>query len=107
MRLHLLHIILNSLQPLRSLSYSDNYSKRWRFEASVKKCAVAIFSKVGKALGGWVWGGESLPVLGSYCYLRIEFSSDGSWDKHINSLVLRNRQNLVVFTEFDIILPYI
>ena len=27
--------------------------------------------------GGWVWGDEALPVLDSYCYLGIEFSSDG------------------------------
>ena len=50
------------------------------------------FSKVGKFLSGWVWGGESIPILGSYCYLGIEFSADGSWDKHIKSLVVHNKQ---------------
>ena len=70
------------------------YSKRWRFEANVGKCAVIIFSKLGKVSGKWVWGEESLPVLKSYCYLGVEFSSDGSWDRHIKSLLIRNRQKL-------------
>ena len=43
-------------------------------------------------MDGWVWGGESFHVMDSYCYLGIEFSSDGSWGEHINSLVIRNKQ---------------
>ena len=82
----------SALQSLVDIVYK--YSKRWRFEANVKKCAVVIFSKLGKVSGKWVWGDESLPVLNSYCYLGVEFSSDGSWDKHIKSLIVRNRQKL-------------
>ena len=63
-----------------------NYTKHWRFEGNVKKCAVVIFSKLGKVSSGWVWGGESLSISDSYCYLGIEFSSDGSWDKYIKPL---------------------
>ena len=37
---------------------------------------------------------KAFPTLDSYCYLRVEFSSDGSWDKHIKSLIVRNRQKL-------------
>ena len=82
-------------QALQSLiDVVHNYSKRWRFEANVKKCAVVVFSKTGTSSGKWVWGGESLPILESYCYLGVEFSSDGSWDKHIKSLIVRNRQKL-------------
>ena len=33
-------------------------------------------------------------LLDSYCYLGVEFSSDGSWDKHIKSLIMHNRQKL-------------
>ena len=67
--------LFNAVPTLNNIVH--NYSKR-SFEANVKKCAVVIFSKVGKVLGGWVWDGESLLVLDSYCYLGIEFSSDGS-----------------------------
>ena len=82
-------------QALQSLiDVVHNYSKRWRFEANVKKCAVVVFSRTERGSGKWVWGGESLPILDSYCYLGIEFSSDGSWDKHIKSLIIRNRQKL-------------
>ena len=82
-------------QALQSLiNIVHNYSKRWRFEANVKKCAVVVFSKTQTGSGQWVWGSESLPILDSYCYLGIEFSRDGSWDKHIKSLIIRNRQKL-------------
>ena len=43
---------------------------------------------------GWVCCDESLPVLDSYCYLEIVFSSDGSWDKHTKSWITRNRYKL-------------
>ena len=81
-----------ALQSLIDVVY--NYSKHWCFEANVKKSAVVIFSKLGNFLGKWVWGQESLPVLDSYCYLGIEFSSNGSWDKHIKSLIICNKQKL-------------
>ena len=71
-----------------------NYSKRWRFEANVKKCAALVFSKTEKVSGRWVWSKKSLPVLDSYCYLEVEFNSDASWDKHIKLLIMRNRQEV-------------
>ena len=80
------------LQSLIDIVY--NYSKRWRFEANIKQGAIVIFSKTGRGSGKWVWGDESLPVLDSYCYLGVEFSSDGSWDKHIKSLLVCNMKKL-------------
>ena len=81
-----------------------NYSKRWRFQANVKKCApvVFFFPKTGEAfinpdpptrrMGlGW-WRPSCFRFL--YCYLGIEFSSDGSWNKHIKSLITRNREKV-------------
>ena len=47
-------------------------------QTNVKKYAVVIFSKLANLSGKWVWCHESLPVLGSYCYLGIEFSNNGS-----------------------------
>ena len=38
--------------------------------------------------------GERLAILDFYCYLEISFSSDGSWDKYIKSLVGRNKEKL-------------
>ena len=56
-------------------------------------CCCNVF-KCRKGSGRWVWGGESLPVVDFYCYLGLGFSSDGSWDKHVNSLVVGNKQKL-------------
>ena len=53
-----------------------------------------VFSKLGDTSGKSFWGNEELLVLDSYCYLGIIFSSNGSWDKHIESLVIRNKQKL-------------
>ena len=33
-------------------------------------------------------------MLDSYCYLGIEFSSNGSWDKHIKALLIQGKQKL-------------
>ena len=51
-----------------------------------------FFSKLGEVSGGLVWDGESLSILDSYCYLEIEFSSVGSWNKYIKSIVVCNVQ---------------
>ena len=50
------------------------------------------FSQLGNLSGKWVWGHESLPALDSYCYLGIKIGSNGSWDKHIKSLIMCNKQ---------------
>ena len=61
-------------QALQSLIDTvHNYSKRWRFEANVTE----------SGSGKWAWGDQSLPILDSYRYLGIEFSSNRSWDKHM------------------------
>ena len=61
-----------ALQSMITIIY--NYSRRWRFEANVKKCAVVVFSKIGDTSGKWFWGNKELRVLDSYCYLGIIFS---------------------------------
>ena len=48
------------------------------FQANIKKCAVVISSELGNLSDNWVWGHESVSVLDSYCYLSLEFSSNGS-----------------------------
>ena len=48
----------------------------------------------GPPAGEWVWGDEGLAGLDSFCFLGIEYSSDGSWDKHIKTLITCKRQKL-------------
>ena len=73
------------------------------FKANAKKCAVVISSKLGNLSGKWVWGHESLHALDSYCYLGVEFSSNGLWYKHIKSLIIPIKQKLGGLTMFYII----
>ena len=47
-------------------------------------------------MDGWVWGGEGLLILDSYCCSGREFSTNGSGNKNIKSQVhvVCNRQKL-------------
>ena len=67
------------------------------FRSQCKKVCCCNFFKSRQSLGWVVCGGQSLPVLDSNWHLGIEFSSDGSWDKYIKSLVVQcvcNKQKL-------------
>ena len=46
------------------------------------KSAVVVFSK-DRVEGRWKWGEQELPKVSSYCYLGIDFASNGAWDGHI------------------------
>ena len=74
----------SALQIMITIVY--NYSRRWHFDANIKKCAVVVFSKLGDTSGKWFCGNEELLILDSYHYFGIVFSSNGSWDKQIKSL---------------------
>ena len=82
----------STLQKLNAIVH--NHSKRRRSEANVQRACWCNFFQKQTLLGGWIWGVESLPVLDSYCFLGIEISSDGSWDKHIKSVAVSNEQEL-------------
>ena len=43
-------------------------------------------------------GGEySLPIVSSYSYLGIDFSSNGAWDMHIKKLLDHCRKKLISY----------
>ena len=78
-----------SLQKLLDVVYS--YCSKWRLRANVSKSAVMVFSKV--AINGcWQWGEYSLPIVSSYSYLGIDFSTNGDWDMHIRKLLDNGRK---------------
>ena len=58
------------------------FCNRWRLKANVSKCAVVVFSN-SKVPGSWIWGEHTIPQASSYCYLGIDFTSDGGWDTHV------------------------
>ena len=58
------------------------YCNRWRLKADVGKSAVMLFSK-DRVEGKWKWGEDELPKVLSYCYLGIDFASNGARDMHI------------------------
>jgi len=58
------------------------FCNRWRLKANASKCAVVVFSK-SKVPGSWTWGEHTISQSSSYCYLGIDFTSDGGWDTHV------------------------
>ena len=65
------------MQKLIDVVYS--YCSKWRLRANVSKSAVMVFSK-DAVNGCWKWEKYSFPVVSSYSYLGIDFSSNGAWD---------------------------
>ena len=50
------------------------------------KSAVMVFSK-DRVEGRWKWGEHDLTKVSSYCYLGIDFASNGAWDVHTEMVV--------------------
>ena len=69
------------------------FCNRWRLKANVSKCAVVIFSK-SKVSGSWTWGEHTIPQASSYCYLGIDFTSDGGWDTHVKRVISNGKKKV-------------
>ena len=72
---------------------SIKFCNRWRLKANVSKCAVVVFSK-SKVPGSWTWGEHTIPQASSYCYLGIDFISDGGWDTHVKRVISNGRKKV-------------
>ena len=80
------------LQALIDVVYA--YSKKWRFEANVAKCAVVVFRNEKELDGAWTWGDSVLPHLDYYTYLGVKFTCNGHWDAHLKDLVISGKRKL-------------
>ena len=69
------------------------FCNRWRLKANVSKCAVVVFSN-SKVPGSWIWGEHTIPQASSYCYLGIDFTSDGGWDSHVKRVISNGRKKV-------------
>ena len=65
----------------------------WKLKVNVSKCAVVVFSK-SKVPGSWTWGEHTIPQASSYCYLGIDFTSDGGWDTHVKRVISNGRKKV-------------
>ena len=77
------------MQALIDVVYA--YSKKWRFEANVSKCAV-IFRNEKELDGAWTWGDSVLPHLNYYTYLHVQFTCNGHWNAHLKDLVTSGKR---------------
>ena len=59
----------------------------WRLKANVIKCQ-------SKVPGTWTWGEHTIPQASSYCYLGIDFTSDGWWDTHVKRVISNGRKKV-------------
>ena len=67
------------------------FCNQLRLKANVSKCAVVVFSK-SKVSGSWTWGEHTISQSSSYCYLGIDFTSDGGWDTHVKRVISKVNQ---------------
>ena len=58
------------MQGLIDIVYA--YSKKWRFEAIVAKCAVVVIRNEKELDGKWTWGDSVLPHLNYYTYSGVK-----------------------------------
>ena len=80
------------LQALIDVIYA--YSKKWRFEANVAKCAVVVFRNEKELDCTWTWGDSVFPHLNYYTYLGVKFTCNGHWDVHLKDLVTSGKCKL-------------
>ena len=64
----------------RCLSKLENFSDAWQLEVNLKKSQVIVFNPSGRILTGmnFLYQGEKLKIVKSYCYLGIDLTSSGS-----------------------------
>ena len=60
----------------------QQYTRKWRVTANVKKCAVVVCNegRVNPVNLKWKWGEDEVPNVDQYTYLVVESSKDCSWD---------------------------
>ena len=80
-----------SLQKL--INVVHRYCNRWRLKANVGKSAVMVFSR-NVVEGEWNWGEHQLPKVSNYCYLGIDFASNGAWDVHLKKVITNGRKKV-------------
>ena len=86
--------ITDSKEKLQKLiDVVHKYCNRWRLRANVCKCAVMVFSR-NSVGGSWMWGEHSVPLVSNYCYLGIDFASDGGWDVHLKKVVGNGKKKI-------------
>ena len=74
------------------------FCNQWRLKVNVSKvcCSgtcIFLKSKVHTP-GSWTWGEHTIPQASSYCYLGIDFASDGGWDSHVKRVVRNGRKKV-------------
>ena len=75
---------------LKLIDVVHKFCNQWRLKANVSKCAVVVFSKSYLVAGH----GHTIPQASSYCYLGIDFTSDGGWDTHVKRVISNGREKV-------------
>ena len=53
----------------------------------------SLLTKI-KVPGSWIWCEHTIPQTSSYCYLGIDFTSDGGWDAHVKRVISNGRKKV-------------
>ena len=72
----------------KSLDILEEYCKKWRLVANIKKTKIMIFSKRVKNEDIFKFGTETLEITSTYIYLGVKISRSGSFRPAIDQLCL-------------------
>jgi hypothetical protein len=86
----------------RNINLCLKYTREWRYQANVDKCAVVIFGprttrqSVSQAAPAhqFKWGAASVPVQPVYRYLGLMFHESCTWHSHINHIIAKSLQRI-------------
>ena len=70
------------------------YCCKWSLKANVSKGAVVVFARE-LVEGSWNWGEQAFPRLSKYTHLGVDFTSNGTWDEHVKSVLQNGRKRFV------------
>ena len=80
------------------------HARRWRWCANlgVNKTAIVVFSRprARPPPPRIMWGSTALNVQDSYKHLGVWFTENGSWDKHVDEVLLKAKRRVNQLTKF-------
>ena len=75
---------------------------RWRANLGVNKTALVVYSKPAARPPPptIMWGSTTLQIQDSYKHLGVWFTKNGSWDKHVDEVLLKATRRVEQLTKF-------
>jgi hypothetical protein len=75
----------------------DEWSKKWLISFNPDKTEILLFSNTDIPEFNFTFNGRTIPISNSYKHLGVTFSSNASWNIHIENILSSIYKHLNVF----------